>query len=142
MATTNDNLHKAKAAKNDEWYTRYEDIEAEIQHYDLRGKWVYSPCDDYRVSNFVAYFKDHYEELGLTHYTATNYNIGNGAWRYDFDGETETIAPLQGNGDFRSEECTAIKDDCDIVISNPPFSLWRAFIDWLRQDEKEEDTLF
>lgn len=130
----NSNLHQAKKAKNDEFYTQYEDIEKELVHYkdELAGKWVYCPCDDYRWSNFVKYFKDNYEELKLKHLTATNYDIGDGAYRYDYNGKEETITRLENNGDFRSEECTKIKDECDIVITNPAFSLFRDFIQWLQ----------
>ena len=133
---SNAHLHKAKKAKSDEFYTRLTDIEKELSHYQdqLEGKWVYSPCDDYRWSNFPKYFKDHFQDLKLKHYTSTCYDLGDGAFRYDYDGETETITPLQGNGDFQSEECTQIMKDCDIVITNPPFSLFRAFIMWLNYD--------
>lgn len=129
----NSSLNKAKAAKNDEFYTRYEDIEKELVHYGeyLKGKWVYSPCDDYRWSEFKNYFVTNFSELGLRRYTCTNYDIGDGAWRYDYDGSGETITRLDGNGDFRSEECTKIKDECDVVITNSPFSLFRDFIYWL-----------
>lgn len=133
----NEHLHKAKKQKNDEFYTRYADIEKEVSHYrdQLEGKWVYSPCDDYRWSNFPKYFKDNFHSLGISHYTCTNYDLGDGAWRYDYDGETETITKLEGNGDFQSEECTEIMKKADIVITNPPFSLWRKFIKWLNYDE-------
>lgn len=125
----NANLHKAKKAKNDEFYTRYEDIEKEVQHYDLKGLRVYCPCDDFRRINFVKYFKDNYEKLGIAGLVATNYDIGDGAWKYTYDGKTETAVKLEGNGDFRSEECTRIKDEeCDIVITNPPFSQFRDFV--------------
>ena len=139
MPGNNRNLLKAKEAKNDEFYTRYSDIEKEVIHYkdQLKGRIVYCCCDDYRWSNFVKYFKDHFSEFGLKMLIATNYNIGDGAFRYDYDGEKETIVKLQGNGDFRSEECTKIKDmEGVIVITNPPFSLFREFIDWLREDER------
>ena len=130
----NRNLQEAKKKKNDEFYTRIEDIEKEMVHYKehLKGKWVYSPCDDYRWSNFTKYFTENFTDLGIRHYTCTNYDIGDGAFRYDYDGESTTITPLQGNGDFRSEECTRIKDECDIVITNGPFSLFREFIKWLQ----------
>ena len=136
MVNRNEHLHKAKKAKNDEFYTRYVDIEKELSHYkdQLQGKWIYSPCDDYRWSNFPKYFKDNFKDLNLKHYTSTCYDIGEGAWRYDYDGETETITQLEGNGDFQSEECTQIMKDCDIVITNPPFSLFRQFIKWLNYD--------
>ena len=133
MKKDNSNLHRAKKNKNDEFYSRYEDIEKEMEHYtyQLYGMWVYSPCDDYRWSNFKKYFTNNFERLGLKHFTCTNYDLGEGAFRYDYDGEKETITRLEGNGDFRSEECTKIKDECDIVITNEPFSLFRDFIYWL-----------
>lgn len=133
MSNSNKCLHKAKIAKNDEFYTRYADIESELKHYKdyLRGKWVYSPADDYRISEFKNYFVSNFSELGLKHYTCTNFDLGEGAWRYDFDGTNEVITKLEGNGDFQSEECTKIMRDCDIVITNPPFSLFRSFIKWL-----------
>ncbi len=129
----NEHLHKAKKTKNDEFYTRIEDIEKELSHYteQLKDKWVYSPCDDYRWSNFPKYFTEHFTDLGLKHYTCTNYDIGEGAFRYDYDGENTTITRLEGDGDFRSEECTEIMKQSDIVITNPPFSLFRDFIKWL-----------
>ena len=135
----NKNLIDARKAKNDEFYTRYEDIEKEVIHYKdkLEGRVVYCCCDDYRWSNFPKYFKEHFQEIGLKRLIATNYNIGDGAYRYDYDGETETVEELKGNGDFRSEECTKIKDMPGVVvITNPPFSLFREFIDWLREDER------
>lgn len=139
MPGNNSNLLKAKKAKNDEFYTRLTDIEKEVVHYwpKLRGRIVYCPCDDYRWSNFVKYFKDHFQEIGLKRLIATNYNIGSGAYRYDFDGVNEVVEELKGNGDFRSEECTRIKDMPGVVvITNPPFSLMAQFIDWLREDER------
>ena len=139
MPGNNRNLLKAKQARNDEFYTRLEDVEKEVVHYwpQLRGRIVYCPCDDYRWSNFVKYFKDHFQEIGLKRLIATNYNIGSGAYRYDFDGVNEVVEELKGNGDFRSEECTRIKDMPGVVvITNPPFSLFREFIDWLREDER------
>ena len=77
MAKNNSNLHKAKKEKNDEFYTRYEDIEKELSHYGehLKGKWVYSPCDDYRFSQFKNYFVQNFSSLGLSHYTCTNYDL-------------------------------------------------------------------
>lgn len=70
---TNKHLHEAKKKKNDEFYTRYVDIEKELSHYkdQLQGKWVYSPCDDYRWSQFPKYFIDNFQDLGLSHYTCT-----------------------------------------------------------------------
>lgn len=129
----NKNLHKAKNAKNDEFYTRYEDIENEVQHYKeyLKGKSVYCPCDDYRFSNFVKYFKDNFEDLGLTELVATNYDIGDGAYEYHYDGKKEIIIKTSGTGSYW--EHTDLRDKCNIVITNPPFSLFRDFMKWLEE---------
>lgn len=124
----NKNLHKAKKAKNDEFYTRYEDIEKEICHYDLRGKKIYCNCDDYRWSNFVKYFHDNFETLGIREICATGYDLGQGAYLYRFDGKDATVSKLEGNGDFRSEECVDILKECDVVVTNPPFSLFREYV--------------
>ena len=130
---SNGNLHKAKKAKNDEFYTLYEDIEKEVSNYwpELKGKKVLCPCDDYRKSNLVRYFVNNYDQIGLAGLTATNYDIGDGAWKYTYNGRDEVVARLEGNGDFRSEEITAIRDEHDVVITNPPFSLWREFFNWV-----------
>ena len=138
--SNNTNLHKARKARNDEFYTRYEDIENEVQHYadELKGQWIYCPCDDYKWSNFVKYFKDNFNRFKLKRLTATHIHMdGTPSERYDYDGVNETITMLTGNGDFRSEECTKIKDECDIVITNPPFSLFRQFINWLKDEDDE-----
>lgn len=78
MASKNENLHKAKKAKNDEFYTRYDDIERELVNYKqyFKGKTVYCNCDDYRMSNFVKYFTDNFKELAMNRLIATNYDIG------------------------------------------------------------------
>ena len=129
----NAKLKKARTAKDDEFYTHISDIAAEVNHYrrELKGRWIYSPFSDYRYSKFVEYFTKHFHELGLSHYTATCLDRGDGAWRYDYDGEKVTITPLAGGGSFDSPECTAIKDACDIVIDNPPFSLHHEIMVWL-----------
>lgn len=131
--TTNKVLQTAKNNKNDEFYTRMIDIEKEMPlHYDeFKGKTIYCCCDDYRVSNFVKYFKEHFEEIGMKKLIATNYDNGDGAWKYEYDG-TEKITELDGNGDFMSEECTLIKDnEADIIVTNPPFSKFKIFVQWL-----------
>ena len=135
----NKNLQNAKRKKNDEFYTRYEDIEKEITHYKeyLKDKWVYSSCDDYRWSEFKNYFVSNFTEFGLKHYTCTCLDIGNGAYRYDYDGEKETITKLEGNGDFRSEECIELLKECDVVITNPPFSLFREYVAQLMEYGKK-----
>ena len=130
----NEHLHTARKAKYDELYTNPSDFIAEVKHYDLTGKYVYSPCSDFRFAAIPKYLTENYEKLGLRHYTCTCYDIGDGALRYDYDGHNVTVTKLQGNGSFDSPECTAIKRECDMVIENPPFSRLRDFIDWLNAD--------
>ena len=126
----------AKKAKNDEFYTRYEDIEKEIQHYDLSGKTVYCPCDDFRCSNFVRYFKTNYHRLHLAGLLASNYDIGEGAYKYRYDGNVEVYVPTP-TGDFLSPETDPMLDACDIVITNPPFSKWREMFKRIMGSGKE-----
>ena len=129
----NKSLNKAMVAKNDEFYTRYEDIENECQHYveHFKDKWIYCPADD-ETSNFWLYFKNNFKNYGLKRLTATHLSKdGQPSYRLDYNGVETLKTPLKGNGDFRSEECTKIKDECDIVITNPPFSLFREFFKWL-----------
>ena len=133
MKYKNTNLYNARTYPNDEFYTQYIDIEKECQHYveHFSGRWLYLPCDT-EDSNFWKYFVDHFNEYGLKRLTATHINLdGTSSYRLDYNG-TETLkTALNGNGDFMSEECSRIKDECDIVITNPPFSLFKEFIIWL-----------
>lgn len=128
-------LHKAKKAKNDEFYTRREDIENELQHYTFYGV-VYCNCDDYRISEFVNYFKDNFKRLGIKKLIATNFDNGKGAFKYEYDG-TEKITPLKQNGDFRSPECIEILQEADIVVTNPPFSLFIPYVEQLIKYNKK-----
>lgn len=136
MPKDNRSLIRAKETKNDEFYTQYKDIEKECQHYveHFNNQWIYLPCDS-EQSNFYKYFVDHFKEFNLKQLTATHINLdGTPSYRLDYDGSEAIKIALNGNGDFRSEECTKIKDECDIVITNPPFSLFRDFINWLQGD--------
>lgn len=142
----NTSLHAAKDAKNDEFYTRLEDINEEMNHYEdkFRGKVVFCNCDDPKWSNFWKYFHLNFEYLGLkklitTHYEpeeVQSYKIeymgGN-----DEDFEEGTITPLEQNGDFRSDECIALLDEADIIVTNPPFSLFREYIALLVEKNKD-----
>ena len=134
----NFNLRAARTAKNDEFYTQYCDIASEIPYYTkhLDGKWVYCPCDDYKISNFVKYLKDNFDELKLKHLTSTNYDIGDGAYRFDYDGVTEQVTELKEDGDFRSDECLEIFKQADVIITNPPFSLFREYMAQLIEYKK------
>ena len=130
MANKNDNLHKAKKNKSDEFYTLLSDIEKEIENYDgyFRDKIVFCNCDDFRKSNFFHYFYNKFEELGLKKLIATCYNEGSTGIISIYDGEKIDIGELDGDGDFRSEECIEILKGCDVVVTNPPFSLFRDFV--------------
>ena len=133
MGQNNKNLHAAKKAKNDEFYTLYETVEKEIPFYKdkLKGKIIYCPCDDYRESNFVKYLKDKFLELGLKELISTNYDNGNGAWKYTYDGTNEAVEELQGDGNYNSQECSGLRDYSDVIITNPPFSVFRDFYAWI-----------
>lgn len=141
-------LNKAKAAKNDEFYTQMRDIESEIIHYKdfFKGKVVYCNCDDARKSNFFKVFSRDFEWLGLKKLIATGYKEngkgvlleynGDKNGNYNVDDEEITITELQGNGDFRSEECIEFLKQADIVCTNPPFSLFREYVAQLMEYKK------
>ena len=175
----NDNLFKAKSAKNDEFYTQYEDIQREINAYleynpdVFKGKTVLLPCDDPEWSNFTKFFAQNFEMLGLKKLISTSYayeskNIKENyqlslfemeSPQYDEDktkthGKIFTLTRdnnksgfidiedlewsyLEGSGDFRSKEVMALRDEADIIITNPPFSLFREFLAWITEAKKE-----
>lgn len=133
----NDNLRQAKAAKNDEFYTQYGDIAAELKHYSafLHGKTVLCNCDDPTWSNFWKYLHNNFSVLGLKKLISTHYEPdGSPSYKMEYEGgddlntEVGTVTPLKGNGDFRSEECIELLRSSDVVITNPPFSLWIPYI--------------
>ena len=130
IMSKNTNLHKAKKEANDEFYTQYEDIAKEIEHYKehLKGKVVYCNCDVPHFSNFHKYFLDNFKELELKQLIVTGYvKNGNGKCSI-YDGEKSTDYDLPGDGDFRGDECIDMLQKADVVITNPPFSLFREFI--------------
>lgn len=144
----NSKLNKAKREKNDEFYTRLEDIENELQHHqdNFKGKVVYLNCDDPRESNFFKYFTMKFKDLGLKKLICTGYKEGGFGVGYIYEGGTEGDLPilyddgyfnLKGDGDFRSDECISLLKECDVVVTNPPFSLFREFVDILVLHEKE-----
>jgi hypothetical protein len=175
----NENLGNAKKAKNDEFYTQYQDIEKEMTAYlefnadVFRDKVVLLPCDDPEWSNFTKYFAQNFKNLGLKKLISTSYapnskpleliaqptlfemespqfdaskavqngkiftltrdatgdnviNVEDLEWEY-----------LEENGDFRSEEVTRLRDEADLIITNPPFSLFREFLEWLEKGAKK-----
>lgn len=147
----NSNLTTAKKVKNDEFYTRYEDIEAEVMKYrkQFRGKIVYLPCDDpaEKKSEFWSFFVNNFDAFGLKKLIATHYDENGKAYKIWIDSDTSGDGyiddgdalqeDLTGNGDFRSPECINILDECDIVCTNPPFSLFREFVDLLVSHNKQ-----
>ena len=148
---TNANLHAAKKAKNDEFYTKYEDIENEVMKYrkQFKDKIVYLPCDDpiEKKSEFWSFFVNNFDAFGLKKLIATHYDEDGKAYKIWIDGDTSGDGwvddsdalqeDLEGNGDFRSEECIEILKECDIVCTNPPFSLFREFVDWIISNNKQ-----
>lgn len=139
--TKAEKLNKAKKVKNDEFYTQYSDIQKELEHYDkekFRDKVIYLPCDR-PISNFVAYFKEHYEDYKYKElvYTYIAREEKEEVFAYRFDGKKETKTNLKGNGVFQSDECINIMKRADWVITNPPFSLLSLFIDQLTTLKKK-----
>ena len=127
----NANLNKAKKAKNDEFYTRYEDIEVEVMEYkeQFQDKIVYLPCDSLK-SEFWSFFINNFQSFGLKKLIATHYEKDGQSYKvWTIDGNNIIQEDLVGDGDFRSPECIEILKECDIVCTNPPFSLFREFID-------------
>lgn len=154
----NKTLTLAKKAKNDEFYTQLGDIERELKHYKqhFKGKTVLCNCDDPRVSNFFKYFALNFELLGLKRLIATCYkskeiNIfsqnnseqavyivyeGDKNNNHIVDNEEIEVKPLKGDGDFRSKECIELLKQADVVVTNPPFSLFREYITQLIEYDK------
>lgn len=175
----NESLSAAKAAKNDEFYTQYYDIEREINAYlefdpdVFRGKTVLLPCDDPEWSNFTLYFAQHFQTLGLKKLISTSYAPESKKYKtpyqpslfeqdapqfdpnktsvrgkifvldHDIDGDGRIDFHdlewryLDGDGDFRSDEVTRLRDEADIIVTNPPFSLFREFLAWIVGADKK-----
>ena len=175
----NSNLSQAKAAKNDEFYTQYADIQKEVNAYIeynpdvFRGKTILLPCDDPEWSNFTKFFAQNFEFFGLKKLISTSYAIESKNYKTDWqptlfetenplynadksrvkgkiftlDHDTNTNGRididdlqwhyLEGDGDFRSAEVTALRDEADIIITNPPFSLFREFVAWIMAGKKQ-----
>ena len=172
----NSSLGAAKTARNDEFYTQYSDIEAEMNAYIeynpdvFRDKTILLPCDDPEWSNFTKYFAANFERFGLKKLISTSYAKGAGNRQItmfemmsplyneelhetrgklftltrDTDGsgyidaaDIEFSGYLEGDGDFRSDEVCKLRDEADIIITNPPFSLFREFLAWIMEGEKQ-----
>lgn len=144
--TSNSNLTVAKKTKNDEFYTQLCDVENELQYYwgQLKGKVVYCNCDDPTVSNFWKYFDTHFDDIGIAALIATHYTPASTSYkleikRHPLTGErTPPVrTDLQGDGDFQSEECIQILREADVVVTNPPFSLFKEYVTQLIQYGKQ-----
>ena len=175
----NSTLSNAKAAKKDEFYTMFYDIETEMEAYldynpnVFRGKTVLLPCDDPEWSNFTRYFAQNFEELGLKKLISTSYAIESKVYKTGIQlSFLETESPkfdksktnthgkifvlehdttgdgrinlddlewdyLEGDGDFRSDEVKKLRDEADIIVTNPPFSLFREFLSWIVEANKQ-----
>ena len=135
----NKKLNDAKRNKKDEFYTLLKDIENELQYYThhLKDKVIYCNCDNPEWSNFWVYFETNFHTLGLKKLIATFYHPTNPVYKLEYDGKEKIKTPLQGDGRFDSEECVATLQEADIVVTNPPFSLFRDFFDLLTTYEKD-----
>ena len=173
----NKNLHSARTAKTDEFYTQLVDIEKELKHYkdQFRGKVVYCNCDDPYESNFFKYFASNFNALELKKLITTSYSgspiVGgqlplfqvagskgkqpfkieikevpdidkDGAINLDdvkylLKHDKNTATPLKGSGDFRSDECIELLKQADVVVTNPPFSLFREYVAQLMEHKKK-----
>ncbi|VTU41828.1 MULTISPECIES: adenine-specific methyltransferase EcoRI family protein [unclassified Variovorax] len=140
-STSNTSLHAAKRGKNDEFYTQLTDIEKELRHYKghFAGKTVFCNCDDPEWSNFWKYFTLNFEHLGLAKLVATHYASGGPSYKLEFTGADKSLVKtdLTGDGDFRSAECVEILQEADIVVTNPPFSLFREYVAQLIEHKKQ-----
>ena len=178
MMAKNASLNAAKDAKHDEFYTRYDDIQAELNHYEkhFNGKAVLCNCDDPYESNFCKFFLRNFNYLGLKRLICTSYASspvvgtqmtifdymdepvrrghgyvmdisevpmanGRGVSDDDIDkllkSKKRGVKKLSGDGDFRSEECIEYLKQADIVVTNPPFSLFRDYISFLMEHDKK-----
>ena len=127
---------------NDEYYTYYKDIESEVEHYtdQLKGKTIYCNCDNPYKSQFVKYFLDNFERLGINRLIATSKEKENEHGLYlDINSPKyhDCVSELNGDGSFYSDECLNLLKECDIVITNPPFSLFRKWYSTVRGMGKE-----
>ena len=156
--TTNRNLQKASKVKNDEFYTQLADIEKELRHYKehFKDKVVFCNCDDPRISNFFHYFSYNFEKLGLKKLITTCYknqsrdlfsdNQSDKAIWLEYTGDKNGdkvpnpeeigVHTLQGDGDFRSKESIELLKQADIVVTNPPFSIFREYVAQLIEYDK------
>lgn len=176
---SNSNLHNAKKAKNDEFYTQYHDIEKEVNTYRefnpdvFKGKTILLPADDPEWSNFTKFFALNFEKFGLKKLISTSYAADSKDYKHNYqptlferedkkfdkkktsekgkkyildedtnrDGKINTDdlkwKYLEGDGDFNSDEVKELRDEADIIVTNPPFSLFRDFLAWIMEADKK-----
>ena len=162
MSNTNTNLHKAKKTRDDEFYTTYETVADELSYYkeQFRDKIVLCNCDDPLKSNFCKYFVDNFNYLHLKRLICTSYSPSEpvqtdifGSVKIGFQSKygkildvtkvdesfdlASSVGELKGNGDFRSRECIEYLKICDIVVTNPPFSLFKKLFTLIMQYQKQ-----
>ena len=147
--SSNNNLKQAAKAKKDEFYTQLVDIERELGHYKDHFKWkvIFCNCDDPEESNFYFYFAQNFEFLGLKKLISTHYESKKPSYKLEIISDInndwkinklDTIkTPLTQNWDFRSPECIEILKEADIVVTNPPFSLFREYVAQLDEYKKK-----
>lgn len=146
----NSSLSRALKAKEDEFYTRREDIENELRHYapHFRGKTVYCNCDDPETSEFWQFFVRNFQPWGLKKLIATHYEPNQKNFSYKLEIKPDKhgqfsllnppeVTPLENNGDFRSAGCIELLKEADIVVTNPPFSLFREYVSQLVEYDKK-----
>ena len=154
---TNKLLQKAKKSKSDEFYTQLCDIESELKHYKkhFNNKVIFCNCDDPRISNFYKYFSDNFEELGVNKLLTSCYREKAGdlfneasdesGFSFEYRNTNEEkgklsspdILHFKGDGDFRSSESIDLLKKSDIVVTNPPFSLFREYVEQLVKHDKK-----
>ena len=143
MAQKNSNLHSARKEKNDEFYTQLVDIEKELKHYKEHfvGKTVFCNCDDPKESNFWKFFSLNFDNYKLKRLIATHFDYEKKSYMLDMyrddSGVHTKIRDLEQNGDFRSPECIELLKQADIVVTNPPFSLFREYVAQLIEYDKK-----
>lgn len=139
MKSLNKTLNKANATKNNEFYTQLTDIEKELSHYKehFKGKIIFCNCDDPEESNFWKYFDLNFKFLGLKKLIATHFETEKPSYKIEKNNGDIIKTPLKQNGDFRSSECIEILKEVDIIVTNPPFSLFREFVAQLMEYDKK-----
>ena len=145
MTSTNANLHKARGAKNDEFYTQFADIAKEMKHYKqhFKGKTILCNCDNPTQSAFWKYFHLNFAELSIKKLISSHYSQNEPTYKMEYEGGNDndvTVGiktPFEGNGDFRNMESIELLKESDIVVTNPPFSLFRPYVAQLMEYDKK-----